>query len=123
VYFTTWSSTLQPGTPPAASFSSTRVRLCVQEDVDKVLALVDKTAMRLGWFDRYSSLMNGLNVKDIVIGVKNNVIVAAAITYTPLYSSQITSNLPWSSRGRRRGRRLYFVYLASVFLVVVTPST
>jgi GNAT superfamily N-acetyltransferase len=85
----------------ASSSSSMRFRLCVQEDMDRVLALVDETSTRLarmGWFDQYSSLMNGPNVKDIVIGLENNVIVAAALTYTPSCGSQIASNLPWAGR-------------------------
>ena len=76
-------------------------RLCMQEDMVKVLEMVEQASIRqgkMGWFDQYSSLMNGPNVKDIVLGIKNNVIIAAALTYTPSCGSQIASNLPWAGR-------------------------
>lgn len=76
-------------------------RLCMQEDMVRVLAMVEQVSTRqakMGWFDQYSSLMNGPNVKDIVLGIENDVIIAAALTYTPSCGSQIASNLPWASR-------------------------
>ena len=74
-------------------------RPCSQADMVKVLAMVEQASIRqdkMGWFDQYSSLMNGPNVKDIVLGIEKNNIVAAALTYTPSCGSSIASNLPWA---------------------------
>ena len=76
-------------------------RPCTQEDMVKVLAMVEKVSTKtrnMGWFDQYSSLMNGPNVKDIVLGTDQGEIVATALTYTPSCGSQIATNLPWASR-------------------------
>jgi hypothetical protein len=76
-------------------------RLCTQEDMVGVLEIVEMTCARqakMGWYDQYLSLMNGPNVKDVVIGVKNDTVVATALTYTPFCGSQIASNLPWAGR-------------------------
>lgn len=84
--------------PPA---SSLQFRLCAQADMVKVLSMVEEASMRqakMGWFDQYSSLMNGPYVKDIILGIENGTIVAAAITYTPSCGSPIASNLPWAGR-------------------------
>lgn len=76
-------------------------RLCTQEDMVGVLEIVEMTSARqakMGWYDQYLSLMNGPNVKDVVLGVKNDTVVATALTYTPFCGSQIASNLPWAGR-------------------------
>ena len=93
--FTDWRY-VAPKSPPMPQF-----RLCSQEDMAKVLAMVEEVSIRqgkMGWFDQYSSLMNGPNVKDIVLGVERDAIIAAALTYTPSCGSPIASNLPWASR-------------------------
>jgi hypothetical protein len=71
----------------------------------EVLEVVDSTARRMGkmgWFDQYATLMNGSNVKDVIIGVRDaerkESIVAVALTYTPSCGSQVAVNLPWASR-------------------------
>jgi len=76
-------------------------RNCTQEDMGKVLAMVEEVSTRrgsMGWFDQYSSLMNGPNVKDIVLGIGQGAIIATALTYTPSCGSQIATNLPWAGR-------------------------
>lgn len=76
-------------------------RSCTQAEMGNVLEIVQKTTFqeaRMGWFDQYASLMNTPNVKDVVIGIEDDVIVAAALTYTPCCGSQIASNLPWAGR-------------------------
>lgn len=76
-------------------------RLCTQEDMVKVLEIVETTSARqakMGWYDQYLSLMNGPNVKDVVLGFENDTVVAIALTYTPSCGSQIASNLPWAGR-------------------------
>jgi hypothetical protein len=80
---------------------SPNFRLCTQEDMMRVLEIVESTSTRqakMGWFDQYGSLMNGPNVKDVVLALDNGAIVAAALTYTPSCGSPIASNLPWAGR-------------------------
>lgn len=93
--FTDWRYT-----EPIAS-SSPQFRLCSQEDMVKVLAIVEQVSIRqakMGWFDQYSSLMNGPNVKDIILGVEDGIIIAAALSYIPGCGSSIASNLPWAGQ-------------------------
>lgn len=76
-------------------------RLCTQEDMAEVLAMVEEVSIKqgkMGWFDQYSSLMNGPNVKDVVLALDKGKIIATALTYTPSCGSKIASNLPWASR-------------------------
>jgi GNAT superfamily N-acetyltransferase len=76
-------------------------RSCVKEDRIKVLAIVEHVCIRqckMGWFDQYSALINGPNVKDIVLGVEKGMVVAVALTYTPSCGSPIASNLPWAGQ-------------------------
>jgi hypothetical protein len=87
--------------PDESAQTLPQFRLCMQEDMVRVLEMVEQVSIRqakMGWFDQYSSLMNGPNVKDIVLGIENDMIIAAALTYTPSCGSQIASNLPWASR-------------------------
>lgn len=74
---------------------------CTQEDMVSVLEIVEMTSTRqakMCWYDQYLSLMNGPNVKDVVLGIANGSVVAIALTYTPSCGSQIASNLPWAGR-------------------------
>jgi GNAT superfamily N-acetyltransferase len=76
--------------------TSTNYRLCTQEDMTKVLEVVEKASTaddRLGWFDQYWALINGPNVKDIIVATEGYSIVGTALTYRP-GSSQISSDLP-----------------------------
>jgi hypothetical protein len=94
--FTDWRYTEQQ-----QKQSSTNFRPCTQEDMIRVLEIVETTCARqakMGWYDQYLSLMNGPNVKDVVLGIEHGTIVAIALTYTPSCGSQIASNLPWAGR-------------------------
>ena len=67
----------------------------------KVIEIGEDTSAKqakMGWFDQYTSMMNGPNVKDIILAVADNVVVATALTYTPSCGSPIPSNLPWAGR-------------------------
>jgi hypothetical protein len=81
--------------------TSTNFRPCTQEDMVRVLEIVETISTRqakMGWYDQYLSLMNGPNVKDVVLGIENDTVIAIALTYTPSCGSQIASNLPWAGR-------------------------
>ncbi len=92
--FSDWRS-IVPGSLP----NMPQFRSCSQGDMVKVLAMVEHISTRqakMGWFDQYSSLVNGPNVKDIILGIQGDIIIAAALTYTPSCGSPIASNLPWA---------------------------
>ncbi|KAK6606816.1 glycoside hydrolase family 3 [Botrytis cinerea] len=76
-------------------------RQSVQDDMVEVLHLVEESSIKqgnMGWFDQYFALMNGPNVKDIIICLEGDQIIATALTYTPFCGSSISSNLPWAGR-------------------------
>ncbi|KAE9374486.1 hypothetical protein N431DRAFT_455239 [Stipitochalara longipes BDJ] len=80
---------------------SVSFRLCTQEDMVGVLEIVETTSAKqakMGWYDQYLSLMNGPNVKDVVLGTDDDKVIAIGLTYTPSCGSQIASNLPWAGR-------------------------
>ena len=94
--FKNWRYTKGQSSPAIPQF-----RLCAQEDMRKVLDMVERTSLRqakMGWFDQYYSLMNSANVKDIVLGIEADDIFAVALTYTPSCGSSIASNLPWAGQ-------------------------
>lgn len=80
-----------------------RFRSAMQDDMRDVLEIVDTAAKKIGkmgWFDQYAALMNGTNVKDVVLGVDvvRRRIAAVALTYTPSCGTQVLANLPWAGR-------------------------
>jgi hypothetical protein len=91
--------------------ASPSFRLCAEEDIERVLDFVETTCARqekMGWYDQYLSITKGPNVKDVVLGIENNSIIAVALTYTPSSGSLIASNLPWAGRiGNNVGGDLY----------------
>lgn len=83
----------------------TEYRFCTQDDMTKVLDLVEKISAvddKLGWFDQYWSLSNGPNVKDIVLAIEEDDIIGTALTYTPACGSQVSNNLPVRMSDARR---------------------
>jgi GNAT superfamily N-acetyltransferase len=83
------------------SSSKMTFKQCSHEDMMKVIEIVEDTSSKqakMGWFDQYTSMMNGPNVKDVVLAVVDKNVVAAALTYTPSCGSPIPSNLPWAGR-------------------------
>ncbi|ESZ92292.1 hypothetical protein SBOR_7332 [Sclerotinia borealis F-4128] len=86
---------------PSQQQEGFKYRQSVQEDMDKVLRLVEDASIKqgnMGWFDQYFALSNGPNVKDIVLCLEGDQIIAMALTYTPSCGSSISSNLPWAGR-------------------------
>ncbi|RAL62309.1 hypothetical protein DID88_004875 [Monilinia fructigena] len=76
-------------------------RQSAQDDMIKVLRLVEEASIKqgnMGWFDQYFALMNAPNVKDIILCLEGDEIIATALTYTPSCGSSISSNLPWARR-------------------------
>lgn len=102
-------------------------RACRPHEMIEVIDLVDKTALRLGktgWYDQYMTVMDTSYVKDVIIGVEGETIMATALTFTPGCGSQISQNIPWPAQigsdvgaiacicvsGKSNGRFLSHVY-------------
>ncbi len=88
-----------PATGPMPSRLS--FRPCELTEFDAVLAFVEKESRRkdgmMGWYDQYAKLANTMNVRDIVLGFEDGVIIAAALTYTNNTGSTVAEDLPWAS--------------------------
>ncbi|KAH8797250.1 hypothetical protein F5884DRAFT_255249 [Xylogone sp. PMI_703] len=81
------------------SDTNLKFRSCQPEDMDRLLEMVHDFTKRydkVGWYDQYSFKRNIAYTKDIVVSTKNEIIIAAGITYTP--SADIISDLPWARR-------------------------
>lgn len=75
-------------------------RACELSEFDRVLDMVEGESARgdnVGWYDQYAKLANTMNVRDIVIGVENEAIVAAALTYVKNTGSPVAEDIPWPS--------------------------
>lgn len=84
---------------PESLLNMPHFRPCIHGDMVKVLEMVKQVSIgqeQMGWYDQYSSLMDGPNVKDIVLGIEKEIVVSAALTYTPSCGSPVASNLPWA---------------------------
>ncbi|KAK4167995.1 hypothetical protein QBC43DRAFT_341799 [Cladorrhinum sp. PSN259] len=80
------------------SASGLSFRMCDFHEFDKVLQLVDSMSNEdtVGWSDQYAKVANTMNVRDIVIGLDGNNIVAAAMTYVKNTGSLVEEDLPWA---------------------------
>ncbi|KAK3995031.1 hypothetical protein QBC44DRAFT_305646 [Cladorrhinum sp. PSN332] len=80
---------------PALTF-----RQCDFHEFDKVLQLVERVSKEedaVGWYDQYAKFVNTMNIRDIVLGLDGNDIVAAAMTYVKHSGSPVEEDLPWAS--------------------------
>ncbi|KAL3427054.1 acetyltransferase [Phlyctema vagabunda] len=85
----------------ATSWPMLQFRGCTENDIAKVLNMVEHALVRdakLGWYDQYSALMTDLGIKDVILGIDGDEVVAAALTYTPDCGSMVSKNLPWAGR-------------------------
>ncbi|KAL2257627.1 hypothetical protein VTK26DRAFT_9379 [Humicola hyalothermophila] len=75
-------------------------RPCEFTEFDMVLEFVDRESRRkdqMCWYDQYARLAGTMSIRDIVIGLENGVIVAAALTYAGGTESPVAQDLPWAS--------------------------
>lgn len=75
-------------------------RQCEFTEFTMVLEFVERESRRkdnVGWYDQYARLANTMNIRDIVIGLENGAIVAAALTYARNTGSSVAEDLPWAS--------------------------
>ncbi|KAJ4302231.1 hypothetical protein N0V88_002367 [Collariella sp. IMI 366227] len=59
-------------------------RPCEFTEFDMVLGFVEKEARKkdhMGWYDQYAKLAGTVNIRDIVLGLEEGVVVAVALTY------------------------------------------
>lgn len=81
--------------PAAAGLS---FRPCELAEFDSVLDLVERESTRndhVGWYDQYAKLANTMHVRDIIVGVENETIVAAALTHVRLTGSPVAEDIAW----------------------------
>lgn len=74
-------------------------RSCDFAEFDTVLEFVGKISkegIHMGWYDQYAKLANTMNIRDIVIGLEGNTIVAAALTYVKNTGNPVVEDLPWA---------------------------
>ena len=87
-----------PATGPMPSHLT--FRPCEFAEFDMVLAFVEKEAKKkdnMGWYDQYAKLANTMNIRDIVLGLEEGVIIAVALTYAKNTGSSVAEDLPWAS--------------------------
>ena len=75
-------------------------RPCDPAEFDAVLKLVEdenSRGNRMGWYDQYVKLAKTVHVRDIIVGVEKDTIIAAALTYASNYGSPVADDLPWAA--------------------------
>ena len=80
--------------PPGLTF-----RTCEFGEFDSVLGIVSRESGRkdhFGWYDQYTKLADTIHIRDIVLGLQGETIVAIAITYSKLNGSPVGEDLPWA---------------------------
>jgi hypothetical protein len=74
-------------------------RPCELSEFDNVLDIVERESARndnVGWYDQYAKLANTMHVRDIIIGIENETIIAAALTYVKNTGSPVAEDIPWA---------------------------
>ncbi|KAL2129134.1 hypothetical protein VTI74DRAFT_8182 [Chaetomium olivicolor] len=87
---------------PAAGLMPSRVafRPCEFAEFDAVLDFVDGESRKkdqMGWYDQYAKLAGTINIRDIILGLEEGVIIAVALTYSTTAGSPVAEDLPWAS--------------------------
>jgi hypothetical protein len=75
-------------------------RPCTPSELEAVLHLVETESFRrgsMGWYDQYAKLANTMHVRDIIVGVEKDTIVASALTYTRNSGSPVADDIPWAA--------------------------
>lgn len=80
--------------PPGLNF-----RTCEPGEFDSVLAIVSRESGRknhFGWYDQYAKLVDTIFIRDIMLGLQGDAIVAIAITYSKNNGGPVGDDLPWA---------------------------
>lgn len=87
---------------PSGRFPSTAglvFRPCEFSEFNSVLETVARESARndhVGWYDQYAKLADPMDVRDIIVGVENDTIIAAALTYAKRTDSPVEEDMPWA---------------------------
>lgn len=74
-------------------------RPCEFTDFDRVLEVVEWESERNGnmaWYDQYAKLADSMSMTDIILGLREDTIVAAAITYITRSENPSAEDIPWA---------------------------
>lgn len=85
-----WPSRQMP--PPAGIV----FRPCEFTEFDSVLEMVAREATgddNVGWYDQYAKMADTIHIRDIIVGIENQIIVAAALTFVP--GTPVAEDIPW----------------------------
>ncbi|OIW29533.1 hypothetical protein CONLIGDRAFT_332240 [Coniochaeta ligniaria NRRL 30616] len=85
---------------PLPATGGLEFRVCELPEFDRVLDMVERESARndnVGWYDQYAKLANTMNVRDIVIGIEDETVVAAALTFVKNTGSPVAEDIPWPS--------------------------
>jgi len=80
--------------PPGLLF-----RPCEFHEFEMVLGIISRESKKkdyLGWYDQYAKLADTMNIRDIILGLEGDTIVAIAITYSKNNGSPTVEDLPWA---------------------------
>jgi len=75
-------------------------RPCDFHEFEMVLEMVEQDSKRkdnVGWYDQYAKLAGSMNIRDIVLGLEGDRIVATALTYVKKTGSPVAEDLPWAA--------------------------
>ncbi|KAJ4413721.1 hypothetical protein N0V82_008360 [Gnomoniopsis sp. IMI 355080] len=75
-------------------------RSCEFSDFDRVLEVVERESERNGnmaWYDQYAKLADSMSMTDIILGMRGDTVVAAAITYIPRSENPSAEDIPWAA--------------------------
>jgi GNAT superfamily N-acetyltransferase len=90
---------MPPTATPAAPLAGLEFRTCAFAEFDSVVSMVkgitEKHDYMMGWYDQYAKLAGTPHIMDIVLGLKGDVPVAAAITYECNSGSPVGQDMPW----------------------------
>lgn len=86
---------------PTGGFPSIQVtfRPCGFADFDRVLETVERESDQngsMGWYDQYAKLAESFAMSDIMVGWREDTIVATAITYVMHSDNPSAEDIPWA---------------------------
>lgn len=82
------------------SMAGLTFRSCDFSEYPTVLGIVERECARKdlrGWYDPYGVLRNTMNIRDIIVGLEGQTVVAAALIYSSNSDAPIKYELPWAS--------------------------
>lgn len=102
-------------------------RPCEITDVPEVLQFVGRESERkhgFGWYDQYTTMLDGDYMGEVILGFEGTTMVASAITYMPNCGNPTASDLPWAATvgGDVGGITCICIKGRSIWAPELTPS-